>query len=483
MAELASAARRVQWIAMGRPQANDLAPRVVTELPGPKSRELIATGSLDMQSIYRALVIDDERSAGPYLIDVDGNVLLDMFASFALGALGYNHPRLVEVAKSDAMVRAAVNPTSTPFVTTPAWFEFLAGLARYAPRGMDSVYCVDAGGEGVECALKAAYIVHGEARREASGGPRNPLELPPDAQAAIMQNHGSDAVVVAFDGAFHGRGLGPLSATHSKLIHKADLPAFPWPTAPFPASRFPLARHADDNARREAEALAALERILDEHQHRVAAVIVEPIQSEGGDRHASPTFFRGVQALAHQAGAAFILDEVQTGVGVSGSWWAHEQLELPAPPDLMCFGKKMQMGGFFATSRMRIAQFGRMYHTRNGDRARALLALATLQCIEEEKLLDRVRDTGSYFLRGLEELAERHATLMSEPRGRGLLLAFDLPTTQARDDFLKRAMRRGVFGTYTGTRSVRLRPHLVTTRAEVDIAIATFDAVLAEMAA
>jgi 4-aminobutyrate aminotransferase/(S)-3-amino-2-methylpropionate transaminase len=455
-------------------------PDVRTELPGPKSRELMARGGLDMQSIYRALVLDDEKSRGPWLCDVDGNVMLDLFASFALGALGYNHPKLTAVAKSDAFARAAVNPTSTPFLTTPGWFDFLAGLERFKPPGTSKIYCVDAGGEGVEAALKTAFIVHGEKRRARLGKPRSPLELPAVEQEAILKNAGTDAVVVAFDGAFHGRGIGPLSATHSKVIHKADLPAFPWPTAPFPASRFPLGRHADDNARAEETALRELERILDAHQDRVAAVVVEPVQSEGGDRHASPAFFGRVQRLARAAGAALVLDEVQTGVGTSGTWWCHEQLELDGPPDLCCFGKKMQMGGFFATADMAVTQFGRMYQTRNGDRARAMLGLATFEAIAEEGLLANVRDTGAYFLRGLEDLAARHP-IVTEPRGRGFLLAFDLPTVAARDDFLGRALRRGVFGTYTGVRSVRLRPHLVTTEAEADVALAVFDEILREM--
>jgi 4-aminobutyrate aminotransferase/(S)-3-amino-2-methylpropionate transaminase len=454
---------------------------VRTEIPGPASRAAMARGALDMQNGYRALVVDDAQSRGPYLVDVDGNVLLDLFANFALGALGYNHPRLLALAQSDAFARAAANPTSTPFVTTPAWFGILESLARYAPPGMERIYCVDAGGEGVEAALKVAFVQHAERRREAAGEPRNPLELGEAALARVMDNAGTDAVVVSFSGAFHGRGLGPLSATHSKAIHKADLPAFPWPTAPFPACRWPLARHADENARVESDAVAALERILDAHEGRVAAVILEPVQSEGGDRHASAAFLRRVQALARAAGAAFVLDEVQTGVGMAGTMWAHEQLDLPEPPDLVCFGKKMQMGGFFATRAMAVTQFGRMYQTRNGDRARALLGLETLRTIDDDGLLANVRETGAYFLEGLEALAARHAHL-TEPRGRGFLLAFDLPAVAARDDFLKRAMRRGVFASYTGSRSVRLRPHLVTTRAEVDVALGVFDAVLAEMA-
>jgi 4-aminobutyrate aminotransferase/(S)-3-amino-2-methylpropionate transaminase len=457
-------------------------PLVRTELPGPKSRALMARGSLDMQSFYRALVVDDEKSSGCYMVDADGNVLLDLFAGFALGALGYNHPALVEAARSKAFVQASVNPTSTPFVAAPSWFDVLDGLAPHAPKGMRHIYCVDAGGEGVEAALKVAFIQHGERRRAAEGKPKSPLELSDAEQRAILiDNAGTDAVVIAFDGAFHGRGIGPLSATHSKVVHKADIPAFPWPVAPFPANRFPRQRHAEENEKREAEALRELERIADAYDGRVAAILVEPVQSEGGDRHASASFFQGVQRLARRARAALVLDEVQTGVAISGTLWAHEQLALDEPPDLMCFGKKMQMGGFFCTDAMLVESFGRMYQTRNGDRARGMLAAATLKAIADGDLCAHVRDTGAYFLQALEELETRHPKLMSEARGRGFLLAFDLPTVALRDDFLKRARDRGVFASYTGTRSVRLRPHLITTRADVDIAVGVFDAVLTEL--
>jgi 4-aminobutyrate aminotransferase/(S)-3-amino-2-methylpropionate transaminase len=455
---------------------------VKTELPGPRAKELIARGDFDMQSIYRAVIIDDARSQGPWLVDVDGNVFLDLFASFALGALGYNHPALSAVAESTAFARACINPTSTPFLTTPFWIEFVEEIEkRWAPPGMAKMYCVDAGGEGVESALKAAFIVHGEGRRLAAKKDPNPLKLTEAEQAAVMDNAGTDAVVVSFSGAFHGRGLGPLSATHSKLIHKADLPAFPWPTVPFPANRFPLARFAEENARDEQASLAELERVLDRHAGRVAAVVVEPVQSEGGDRYASAGFFRRVQGLARKAGAAFVLDEVQTGCGATGKLWGHEHFQLEQPPDMVTFGKKMQMGGFFATNRFAISQFGRMYQTRNGDRARAMLGLTTLRTIQADGLLANVRDTGAYFLAGLEGLGASHPALVESPRGLGFLLAFDLPTTAARDDFLKRALRRGVMATYTGTRSVRLRPHLVTRRAEVDEALGVFAEVLKEM--
>jgi 4-aminobutyrate aminotransferase/(S)-3-amino-2-methylpropionate transaminase len=459
-----------------------LRPDVRTELPGPRARELMALGAFDMQSIYRQVVADEPRCSGCWLVDVDGNVLLDLFANFALGALGYNHPALLAVARDPGFQSASVNPTSTPFLTMPSWFEFLEALrTRYAPRGMSKAFFVDAGGEGVEAAIKAAFIVHGERRRLAAGRPASPLELPEAEQRQILENLGTDALLASFAGAFHGRGIGPMSASHSKVMHKADLPAFLWPMLPFPAARFPLARFAEANARAEEAALQEIARIFETCAGKLAAVIVEPVQGEGGDRHASAGFFQRLQALAAEAGAALILDEVQTGVGMTGTLWAHEQLDLPRPPDLVAFGKKMQMGGFFATEPYDIRRFGRMYQTRNGDRARAMLALAVLRTIEQEALLGNVQKTGAYFLACLEELAERHPAAMNEPRGRGFMLAFDLPSAALRDEFLKRCLRRGVFASYTGTRSVRLRPHLITTAAEVDIAIGVFDAVMREM--
>jgi 4-aminobutyrate aminotransferase/(S)-3-amino-2-methylpropionate transaminase len=442
----------------------------------------MAEGLFDMQSIYRAMIVDDERSQGVHLVDLDGNVFLDFFSNFALGSLGYNHPAHLAVARSEAFVRAACNPTSTPFVTSPSWISFVSAVEReFAPPGMAKIFCVDGGGEGVEAALKAAFIVHGEKARRTHGEPVNPLQWPEERQRAAMDNAGTNAVVLSFSGAFHGRGLGPLSATHSKLIHKADQPAFAWPQATFPAHRFPRERFAEENARAERDSLAEVERLLDQFAGRVAAILVEPVQSEGGDRHASPAFFQQLQALAHKAGAALILDEVQTGVGISGTLWAHQQLQLAAPPDLVTFGKKMQLGGFFATPSYNITQFGRMYQTRNGDRARGLLALATLQTISREDLLRNVRETGAYFLQRLEELATRFPHLVSDPRGLGFLLAFDLPTTQARDELLQRSLRRGLFATYTGTRSVRIRPHLITRPVDVDFACEVFDAALREM--
>lgn len=451
-------------------------PRVVkTELPGPLAREHMKLGAFDLQAGYRAVVVDDVRSQGVSLVDIDGNVFLDLFSSFALGALGYNHPAMVETARSDEFLRASINPTSTPFLTTDTWLRFMSELKnKWAPKGTQRVFCVDGGGEGIESAIKLAYMAHAAADRTGRGLPADPLQLSAEEQERMLDNAGSDSVIITFRGAFHGRSLGALSATHSKVSHKADCPAFRWPMATFPANRWPLEQFVAENAAAEADSLAELAAIFAAHPGKVAGLLVEAMQSEGGDRHASGAWFRGVQALCKQHGAAFILDEVQTGVAISGTMWMHEQFGLDGPPDLVAFGKKMQMGGCFATSPYVITQFGRMYQTRNGDRGRAMLATTTLRTIDELDLCGHVRREGAYFLEGIQALVRDYPALLSEARGCGFLLAFDLPTPQLRDQFLQHTLKQGVFASYTGSRSVRIRPHLVTTRADIDEALAAF---------
>src|SRR5262249_26275460 len=149
--------------------------------------------------------------------------------------------------------------------------------------------------------------------------------------------------VVSFEGGFHGRSLGALSLTRSKPIHKVDIPAFPFPAIPFPALTFPLAEHAAENRAAEERSLDALEAVFQAHPNEIAAVIIEPIQGEGGDRHASAAFFCELRRRTAERGVALIFDEVQTGGGATGSMWAHEAFDLPSPPDVVTFSKKMQL--------------------------------------------------------------------------------------------------------------------------------------------
>lgn len=162
--------------------------------------------------------------------------------------------------------------------------------------------------------------------------------------------------ILSFHGAFHGRTFGCLSTTHSKAIHKIDVPAFDWPIASFPKYRYPLEDNKRENDDEDRRCLAEVEDLIVKYKKKgipVAGIVVEPIQSEGGDNEASPEFFQKLQRIAKKHGAGLLMDEVQTGCGPTGKMWCHEHFNLDSPPDIVTFSKKMQLGGYFHTEDMR----------------------------------------------------------------------------------------------------------------------------------
>jgi 4-aminobutyrate aminotransferase/(S)-3-amino-2-methylpropionate transaminase len=267
--------------------------------------------------------------------------------------------------------------------------------------------------------------------------------------------------VISFEGGFHGRSLGALSATRSKPIHKLDIPAFDWPVVPFPASQFPLAAHAEQNRAAEARSLEAVKAALDAHPDEVAAVIVEPIQGEGGDRHASPAFFQALRRLTAERGVALIIDEVQTGGGGTGAIWAHEAWNLPEPPDMVTFSKKMQLGGFYCREELAPAEPLRIFNTWLGDPLRGAQLEVILEVVERDRLLENTRATGERLLAGLEDLCRRYPGVLSGARGLGTFAAVDFPDGARRDAALAALRNRGLEVGGSGDRALRFRPALV----------------------
>lgn len=161
--------------------------------------------------------------------------------------------------------------------------------------------------------------------------------------------------ILSFHGAFHGRTLGSLSTTHSNALYKMDIPSFDWPIAHFPKYKYPLDENERENRMEDEKCLAEVEELFEVYRERgipVAGVIVEPIQSEGGDNEASPHFFQQLQRITKRHHAALLIDEVQTGGGPTGKFWCHEYFNLDSPPDVVTFSKKMQLGGYFHTAEM-----------------------------------------------------------------------------------------------------------------------------------
>jgi 4-aminobutyrate aminotransferase/(S)-3-amino-2-methylpropionate transaminase len=204
------------------------------------------------------------------------------------------------------------------------------------------------GSSANENAYKQAMIKYERERR--SGAPHSGVQL-----TSVMANQtpgASSTTILSFDGGFHGRTFGALATTHSKPIHKLDVATFDWPIAPFPRLRYPRHEHEAANAAEEMRCLGETDEIMLRQRaigRDVAAVVVEPVQGEGGDNHASAAFFIGLRRLCTKHGASFIVDEVQTGCGATGALWCHELWGLPPgeEPDFVTFAKKFQAAGYF----------------------------------------------------------------------------------------------------------------------------------------
>lgn len=316
-----------------------------------------------------------------------------------------------------------------------------------------------AGSDANETAYKAAFMYH---RQRERGGAN--AEFSAEDISSTMLNHapGSPQLsIMSFKSGFHGRLFGSLSTTRSKAIHKMDIPAFDWPQAPFPSLKYPLEENAAENAKEEQRCLEEAERTIKEFHNPVAAIVVEPIQSEGGDNHASPSFFRGLREITERNNVLFIVDEVQTGVGATGKFWAHEHWDLPTPPDMVTFSKKAQTAGYyFGNPELRPNKPYRQFNTWMGDPARVILFRAITEEIQRLNLVENVADTGAYLYGGLERLAQKYPgeLLNLRGKGQGTFIAWDSPR---RDAFLKAAKTVGINVGGSGERAVRLRPMLV----------------------
>ena len=439
--------------------------RVITHIPGPASEALRARHQRSQDARTVHYYQDARRSLGNYAVDVDGNVLLDVYGHIACVALGYNHPDLLAAWKNGRFDWLMGWRPALGVAPPPEWVGLLEGaFARAAPAGLPAVMTVTSGAEAVENALKAAFAWKARRRRGGAGWSTADLQ-------GVMQNHQpaiNELKIVSFDGGFHGRTLGALSATRSKPIHKLDFPAFDWPVVPFPASRFPLDAHAAANADAEARSLEAVERVFRAADGTVAGLIVEPIQGEGGDRHASPAFFRALRQLCTTWEVAFIADEVQTGAGATGRFWAHEGWDLDVPPDVVTFSKKFQLGGLYLRQDLVPAEPWRLFNTFLGDPLRAAQLEVILEVIAKDDLLTHTAATGRALVDGLTALEHRCPDVFSQARGAGTFAAIDAPDGPTRDRLVEALRQRGVEVGGSGDRSIRFRPALVFAARHVD---------------
>lgn len=460
-------------------------PTVKTAIPGPESKKAIDELNKVFDTRSLNMLADYSKSYGNYIIDPDGNVLLDVYvktaaaiwdsqltytsyAQIASIPVGYSSPALFKAAASPQMALAIINRPALGNFPSNDWADILkTGILKVAPKGLDQVFTALAGSDANETAYKAAFMWK---RQQQRGGPN--VEFTEEEMDSSMVNHAPGAAqlsILSFKSAFHGRLFGSLSTTRSKPIHKLDIPAFDWPQAQFPQYKYPLEENVEYNKAQDAESLADVERLIKTHHLPPCAVVVEPIQSEGGDNHASPEFFRGLREITKKHDVLLIVDEVQTGVGATGKFWAHEHWNLETPPDIVTFSKKAQTAGYyFGNPELRPNKPYRQFNTWMGDPARAILFRAIIEEIERLDLVKNTAEVGDYLYAGLEQLAKQYPSEIQNLRGKGqgTFIAFDSPR---RDAFLAKAKTLGVNIGGSGAAAVRLRPMLIFQQHHADI--------------
>jgi L-lysine 6-transaminase len=425
------------------------------EAPVIEPKDVKATLSRHLLAEGFDIIFDEETSRGSWLVDKrNGDRYLDFFSMYASMAVGYNHPRLVETR--DVLGRLAVNKPSNCDVYSTAFAEFVETFSRAGiPAHLPHVFLIEGGALAVENALKTAF--DWKVRKNLSRG--------------AGQEIGTK--IIHFQQAFHGRSGYTLSLTNTFDPRKTRFfPKFSWPRIVNPKITFPLTEKNLAAVRAlENTALEEIRSAVEREGGDIAALIIEPIQGEGGDNHFRPEFLQALRTICDEQEIMFILDEIQTGVGLTGRFWAYEHFGIR--PDILVFGKKTQVCGILASRRVEevgchvFSERSRISSTFGGNLVDMVRCTYILRIIEEERLVENARVQGELLLRELRGLAAEFPGAISNPRGRGLMAGVDAPDSGTRDRLLIAFVREKLLMVGSGERSIRFRPHLVVTADEI----------------
>ncbi|MEC3880873.1 L-lysine 6-transaminase [Parapedobacter sp. 10938] len=405
------------------------------------------------------MTFDMARSHGVTIYDSKHErELLDFFTCFASVPLGYNHPKMVnDTAFTNSLLRAAVTNPSNSDVYTVEYAQFVKTFGRVAiPDYLPHAFFVSGGALAVENALKVAMD----------------WKVQKNFQKGYTDERGTK--VLHFERAFHGRSGYTLSLTNTQPNKTKWFAKFDWPRVSSPMRTFPeTADNLAATLEREQQATRQLKQAFADHKDEICAIIIEPIQAEGGDNHFRSEFMEQLRVLADENEALLVYDEVQTGVGLTGKFWCHEHFGERARPDIIAFGKKMQVCGILAGTRVdeidtnafRVPS--RINSTWGGSLVDMVRATKILEIIAEDQLLAQVAETGKHLQTRLHDLAASYPAI-SNVRGSGLLCAFDLPDTTRRNTFLEKGLTQGALFLGCGERSIRFRPALIIEPAAID---------------
>jgi L-lysine 6-transaminase len=407
------------------------------------------------------VVLDLKKSQGTKIYDSkDGKYYYDFFTCVASIPIGYNHPKMKTPEFMEKLITSAINKPSLSDIYPQEMAEFLEVFSRVAmPAYLPHAFFVEGGALGVENALKTAF--DWKMRKNLERGFYKGLE------------DESKMVIIHFRQSFHGRTGYTLSLTNTEPVKIDYYPKFKWPRIDNPKVTFPLNEENLAKVKKiEENAVNQIKQAIKEYGHNIASLIIEPIQGEGGDNHFRNEFFSELRKICDENEIFFIIDEVQTGIGLTGRMWCHQHFDFK--PDAIAFGKKTQVCGTLVGKRVDEVKdnvfvvSSRLNSTWGGNLVDMVRSQRYLEIIEEDKLVDNARNMGEYLLGKLFELQGEFSGKVTNSRGRGLFCAFDLPDKDTKNNFTKAVIKNGLIILGCGESSIRFRPSLTITKEEID---------------
>ena len=404
------------------------------------------------------VVLDTIKSHGLWMVnEKNGDEYLDFFSFFASSPIGLNHPKLFDKEFRGQLENAARIKPSNSDIYSVEMAKFVDTFARVAkPDYMKHLFFIDGGALAVENALKAAFD----------------WKVRKNFQKGYKEEKGQ--MVIHFKEAFHGRSGYTMSLTNTDPAKINYYPKFNWPRITNPKIKFPLSDNLKYVKKAEEDAINQIYDAIKMYPDEIAALIIEPIQCEGGDNYFRKEFLQKLRDITLDKDIMYIFDEVQTGIGMTGKMWAFEHY---TEPDMIAFGKKVQICGFMSSNRIDevddnvFHKSSRINSTWGGNLVDMVRSRKIFEIIEEDDLVNNSRIQGNYLLGQLRNLEMDFPNVISQSRGLGLLAAFDLPSRQARKSFLNKLYENKLIMLGCGDVSVRFRPSLTVTKEEIDLAI------------